>query len=117
MLLPSDSAKQASRRRRLHLAASATLLAAWAALFATPVRADDQAPDAPPGLLDRPSLRTGKGTGHERTPPAELPPTEAVDAAPVERLFDDWGGLQPPLQSRGLNVQFNALTEFGANVA
>ena len=117
MLVPSDSAKQASRRRRLHLAASATVLAAWATLFATSVRADDQAPDAPPGSFQRPSLLTGKGTGHERTPPVVgLPPTEAVDAAPVERLFGDWGGLQPTLQSRGINVQFNALTEFGANV-
>ena len=79
------------------------MLAAWAALFATPVRADDQAPDATPEPFQRPSLLTGKGTGHERTPPeVGLPPTQAVDAAPVERLFDDWGGLQPTLQSRGI---------------
>ena len=93
------------------------MLAAWAAMFPTTVRADDDlAPTAAPVSTQRPSLRTGKGTGHERTPPADLPPTEAVDAAPVERLFDDWGGVQPTLQSLGINVQFNALTEFGANV-
>lgn len=116
-LVPSASATQASRRHGFHLAASTILLAAWIVLFATTVRADDQASDAPPGPFQRTNLRTGKGTGQELTPPAGLPPTEAIDAAPVERLFDDWGGLQPTLQSRGINVQFNALTEFGANVS
>ncbi len=42
---------------------------------------------------------------------------QAVDAAPVERLFGDWDGLQPQLQSLGVNLQFNALTEFAGNVS
>ena len=50
----------------------------------------------------------------EYVPPAR---TQALDPAPVERLFGDWGGVQPELQSRGINLRFNALTEFGANVS
>ena len=57
------------------------------------------------------------GTGLEMAQPAPPAPTQAIDAAPVERLFDDWGGLQPKLQALGINVQFNALTEFAGNVS
>lgn len=101
---------------KLRVTAGAMVLAAGTTFLATTARADDQAPvaDAPPNQTL--NLRTGLGIGHERTPPAALAPTDAVDAAPVERLFDDWGGLQPQLQSLGINLQFNALTEFGANV-
>src|SRR5215469_16371044 len=57
------------------------------------------------------------GTGMQAAQPAPPAPTQAIDAAPVERLFDDWGGLQPKLQALGINVQFNALTEFASNVS
>ena len=49
-------------------------------------------------------------------PPRPAPP-QALDAPPVERLFGDWDGLQPELQSLGINVQLNALTEFAGNVS
>jgi carbohydrate-selective porin OprB len=49
--------------------------------------------------------------------PPQLAPTQAIDAPPVERLFDDWGGVQPKLQSLGINLQFNAVTEFASNVS
>ncbi len=93
-----------------------SLLAASGAVFSTAARADDQAPIADPGTVPTLNYRTGLGMGHEQIPPAAPPPTEAVDAAPIERLFDDWGGLQPLLLSHGINVQFNALTEFDGNV-
>src|SRR5580704_10109442 len=48
--------------------------------------------------------------------PPKLAPTQAIDAAPVERFFGDWGGLQNELQPLGINIQFNALTEFAGNV-
>jgi len=62
------------------------------------------------------SYRTGLGLSHELPPPAAPASMQAIDPAPVERLFGDWGGLQPFLQSRGINLQFNALTEFAGNV-
>ncbi|HTZ71498.1 MAG TPA: carbohydrate porin [Acetobacteraceae bacterium] len=49
--------------------------------------------------------------------PVNLAPTQAVDAPPVEHLFGDWGGLQPYLQSQGVNVQLDAITEFAGNVS
>jgi porin len=62
----------------------------------------------------------GPGQGQEQLraalPDPALPPTQAIDAAPVEHLFGDWDGVQPTLQTLGINVQFNALTEFAANV-
>jgi len=48
---------------------------------------------------------------------ATLPPTQAIDAAPVVNLFGDWNGLQPWLLVRGINVQLDALTEFASNVS
>lgn len=43
--------------------------------------------------------------------------TQAVDPAPVEHLFGDWDGLRPTLESRGINLQLDALTEFAGNVS
>jgi porin len=48
------------------------------------------------------------------TPPT---PTQAIDAEPVDRLFGDWNGVQPSLQSQGINLQLDALTEFAGNVS
>ncbi len=96
--------------------ASAAMLAAGAPLFATTARADDQPPAAA-----QPTQTLNYGTGLAavlaQTPPAAPLPTQAVDAKPVERLFGDWDGLQPQLQSLGINLQFNALTEFTGNVS
>jgi porin len=52
----------------------------------------------------------------QRSHPAPPTPTQALDAPPVDRLFGDWFGLQPKLQSRGINLQLDALTEFASNV-
>ncbi len=49
--------------------------------------------------------------------PAILPPTQAIDAPPVVHLLGDWGGIRPGLESRGINLQFDALTEFAGNVS
>jgi porin len=46
-----------------------------------------------------------------------LPPTQAIDAKPVEHAFGDWDGLQPSLTAQGINIQLDALTEFAGNVA
>ncbi len=43
--------------------------------------------------------------------------TQAIDAAPVERQFGDWGGAQSTLASLGVNIQLGALTEFAGNVS
>jgi porin len=48
---------------------------------------------------------------------ASLPPTQAIDAAPVVNLFGDWDGLQPRLLMDGISVQLDALTEFAGNVS
>jgi porin len=45
------------------------------------------------------------------------PPTQAIDHAPVERIFGDWDGLQTDLVSRGINLQLNAVSEFAGNVS
>jgi porin len=47
------------------------------------------------------------------SPPA---PTQAIDVPSVERLFGGWGGLQPILQSRGINLQLDAVVELAGNV-
>ena len=104
-----------NRLRRLRITVLA-LLVAGGSVFPASARADDQAPAAAPAAVQPLRYGTGLGMGHELTLPPALPPTQAIDAAPVERLFDDWGGLQPFLQSRGVNLQFNALTEFAGNV-
>jgi porin len=48
---------------------------------------------------------------------AGLPPTQAIDAAPVVHLFGDWDGLQQRLIPDGINIQLDALTEFASNVS
>jgi porin len=95
----------------------AAFLAAGAAMFAPTARADDQAAVAGSAPTQTLNYRTGLGATHERIPPPAPAPTQAIDAAPVERLFDDWAGIQPQLQSLGINLQFNALTEFASNVS
>lgn len=80
----------------------AALLASGIAAFPACARADDQTLVAPPG---------------KQLQPAVSAPTQAIDAGPVERLFGDWDGVQPWLQSRGINLQFNALTEFAGNIS
>lgn len=57
------------------------------------------------------------GQGAPISPPAQPPPMQAIDAPSVERLFGDWGGLQPYLLSQGVSVQLSALTEFAGNVS
>src|SRR5580704_2939991 len=104
-----------SRHLRVTLLA---LLAAGSAVFSAAARADDPGlvADLTTLLLQPLNYRTGLGMGHEQPPPVSPASIQAVDPAPVERLFDDWGGLQPYLLSRGINLQFNALTEFAGNV-
>jgi len=57
---------------------------------------------------------------------AALTPTQAIDATPVQHLFDspplerifgDWDGLQTQFAFDGVNVQVSALTEFAGNVS
>jgi porin len=49
--------------------------------------------------------------------PATLPPTQAVDAAPADRLFGDWGGLQNDLTRLGIGIKVDAVTEFAGNTS
>jgi porin len=93
------------------------LLAAGIATLPAAARADDPSlVDALSAILQPLNYRTGLGLGHEQAPPVAPASIQAVDPAPVEHLFGDWDGLQPYLLSRGINLQFNALTEFAGNV-
>jgi porin len=47
---------------------------------------------------------------------AALAPAQAIDAPPVVHLLGDWDGFLPRLESRGINLQLDALTEFAGNV-
>ena len=49
--------------------------------------------------------------------PATLSPTQAIDAAPAERLFGNWGGLQDDLIRQGIGIRFDAVTEFAGNIS
>ena len=100
----------------IRAAASAALLTAGIVACPAVARADDQAPAAASQPARAPNYRTGLGTILDQLQPFTTGPTQAIDAAPVERLFGDWDGLQPKLQSLGINLQFNALTEFAGNV-
>ena len=48
---------------------------------------------------------------------AGKPKTQAIDTPDSEHLLGSWGGLQPMLQAQGVNLQFDALTEFAGNVS
>ncbi len=50
-------------------------------------------------------------------PPLPVPPVRLQAGPPIERLFGDWDGLQPQLESLGINLRINALTEFAGNVS
>jgi porin len=116
MLNRLDFLKRSDEPRALRLALSRILLAAGLAALAAGARADDAVIFPWFGAAPTLNYRTGLGNGHEPLQPATPPPTQAIDAAPVEHLLDDWGGAQPWLLSRGINLQFNALTEFAGNV-
>jgi len=59
----------------------------------------------------------GPSAGAQAASNPTLPPTQAIDHAPVERIFGDWDGLQTDLISRGINLQVNAVSEFAGNVS
>ena len=46
----------------------------------------------------------------QSAPPSQAP-TQAVDTPPVERVFGDWGGIQPALQDRGISLQLSGVVE------
>ena len=79
-------------------------LAAW--LIAGLMAASATATMAEAQVTDR---AVGAGPGGPVSPPPPPAPTEAVDAPPVEHLFGDWGGLQPYLLDRGINLQLEGI--------
>jgi porin len=102
--------------RYLHLVGWVILAAGSLALSST-AHADGQTLVTGSSTTQPLDYRASLGSEDEQTLPAVPPPTQAVDAAPVEHLFGDWDGVQPRLQSLGINLQFNALTEFAGNVS
>ena len=46
-----------------------------------------------------------------------LPPTQALDSSPGDTLFGDWGGMRTDLARQGINLKFDAVTEFAGNVS
>ena len=101
------------------ICATTSLMLVAAGIAALPViaHADDQNPAAAGQPAPAVSYQTGLGTILDQLQPFTTGPTQAIDARPVEHLFDDWDGLQPKLRSLGINLQFNALTEFAGNVS
>lgn len=57
------------------------------------------------------------GPGGAVLPPAQPATTEAIDAPPAEHLLGDWGGIQPELTARGINLQVDGISEFAGNVS
>jgi porin len=96
---------------RTCLAASASML-----LLSTLPWADARAQAIDKTVGTDPAL-TAVTEASAAPPAASLPPTQAIDAAPVVHLFGDWDGLQPRLLSDGINIQLDALTEFAGNVS
>lgn len=48
---------------------------------------------------------------------APTPETQPAAPAPVERIFGDWGGLQPTLEARGIDLQLSAVAEIAGNTS
>ncbi len=92
----------AERFRLLHRLLAMPLLA----LLGTPV-----------ALAQSVSGGAGAASGKQIAQPSQPATVQALDAAPVERLFGDWDGPQTKLWQNGINVQFDALTEFAGNVS
>ena len=46
-----------------------------------------------------------------------LPPTQALDSPPGDTLFGDWGGWRNDLARQGINLKFDAVTEFAGNTS
>jgi carbohydrate-selective porin OprB len=61
-------------------------------------------------------IAAGVAPAQQAIDPATLPPTQAIDAAPAERIFGNWGGVQDKLLSQGIGLRVYALTEFAGNV-
>ena len=59
------------------------------------------------------TVDTGAGAGAAQETKAPAAPV----FPPVEHLFGDWGGVRTSLEQRGVNVVFDAVTEFAGNVS
>ena len=105
--LPVRDKKMHKIGRLLPASLAAGLIAG--ALAAAPARAQDDNRAVTGGPAGGPS-----GPASPPAPPAK---TEAIDPPPVEHLFGDWGGMQPTLESMGINLQIEAVSEFAANVS
>jgi len=72
-----------------------------------------------PGLALAALIALGAPNAFAQQPidPATLPPTQAIDAAPADHLFGDWGGLQNDLIRQGIGFKVDAVTEFAGNVS
>jgi len=57
-----------------------------------------------------------QSSGGVSAPPAP-PPTQAIDASPVEHFLGEWGGVQTTLLAHGVNLQVNAVSELAGNVS
>jgi porin len=104
--VPAEPAPMTIFGRRALVLAVLCIAAAFAAHEARAQAVDPATTTAPSIKLVQPP----------QLAPTQLAPTQAIDAPPVERFFGDWGGLQNQLQPLGINIQFNALTEFAGNV-
>jgi porin len=63
------------------------------------------------------ALLGGGSVAQAQSAASALTPTRAVDTPPVERLFGDWGGLQPTLAASGISLQVGAIAEVAGNVS
>ncbi len=107
--------------KRHHLATHIVTLAALLAAAAMPavaqtsnggssqdvVQPASPPPAAPPPVTPQPAA----------SQPADRMPAQAGVASPTEHLFGDWWGARTYLESRGIYLSFDALTEFAGNVS
>lgn len=61
------------------------------------------------------AVAAGASVARAQSAPASQAPTQAVDTPPVERVFGDWGGIQPALQQRGVSLQLSGVAELAGN--
>jgi porin len=59
----------------------------------------------------------GTEPGQEIAPLTAPTPTQAITPPPAEHFFGTWGGVQPTLETQGIDIQLDAITEFAGNLS
>jgi porin len=73
--------------------------------------------EARPALAQAVNNGAGATSGKQIAGPTQPSAEQALDPPPIERLFGDWDSPQTKLWQEGVNLQFDAITEFAGNVS